>query len=127
MSPVTCANLRNLISLFNQALISSELAEFSPILLPFGSLMTGLATFSSDLDLVIKFEALPVDVIDYETSLIALEVIRSIFNDKLGLSISEKCIYPSRRCPIVALKFDQCIPNCVSLNGNLHFNRCDIR
>ncbi|KAH9399353.1 hypothetical protein TYRP_017763 [Tyrophagus putrescentiae] len=126
MSPVTCANLRNLISLLNQALKSSELAEFSPILLPFGSLVTGLATFNSDLDLLIKFEALPVDAIDYETSLIALEVIRPIFNDKLGLSTSEKCIYSSGRCPIVALKFDQCIPNCVSSSGNLHFNRCDI-
>lgn len=127
MSPETCANLRKVIKLLNQALKNSELGDFSPKLLPFGSLMTGLASFSSDIDLVIKFETLDVDVIDFETSLVALEVIRPILNQKLGLSISEKCIYPSKRCPIIALMFDQCMPSTgFSVNG-LQYNRCDIR
>ena len=123
-------NLNKIIDLLNEALQTSELAEFGPKLLSFGSLQTGLATFSSDLDLVISFEELDLDLLDYDTSILALQVIRPILNEKLGLKISEDFIYPSRRCPIISLRFWHCLPrndNFPAEASKLKFNQCDIR
>lgn len=93
--------------------------------MPFGSLITGLASFSSDLDLVLKFEHLPVDVIDYDTCLLVLETVRPIINYQLGFDIKEKFIHPSRRCPIIAMDFNNCLP--VDKDPSLQMNRSDAR
>ena len=119
-------NLHQLVALLNGALKDSVLAEFGPKLLPFGSLLTGLATFSSDLDSVLHFENLNLDVIDFDTSMLVLEVVRPILNQKLGFQISEKFIYPSRRCPIISMQFASCLPNAKIPDG-LRFHQCDIR
>ena len=82
-----------------------------------------------------QFEAVDIDLLDYETSMQALEAVRVIFERALGMQIDPKLVIPSRRCPIIRMNFGACIPELATqverLNlGNakqLVFNKCDNR
>lgn len=119
------------------ALRESELSQFGPKLFKFGSLTNGLGTYDSDLDIVIKFNSVPVDILDYSTCMLALEVIQMILQNKFNIR-NKDMIVPSKRCPIIKLKFNTCFPSMkneiVQQQKNsgfnqtnlIEFNNCDI-
>ena len=117
-----------LVQRFDNALQASELAELRPKLHVFGSLLNGLCAFDSDLDVFLKFEALSLDVLDYETSMLALLVIRRILERKMGFQIGDEFLFGARRCPIISLDFEACFsPQSRCPFGNVKYQKCDIR
>lgn len=92
----------------NTAIQSSPISVFRPKLYIFGSIASDLATYDSDLDLIVKLEAPTKDVesYDFETSILALEAIDRVLSEKLNLSSLDagKRLNPARRCP--TLKYD---------------------
>lgn len=101
-----------LIDHLNESLAGSELSELRPKLLLFGSLATNLACYDADLDLVVHFEAFEsIELLDYETSWLALKVIQLVWERKLGMNMNyDRAIVPSRRCPLIILDFQKCFP-----------------
>lgn len=90
-----------------------------------------MPTYDSDIDIVIKFENLKFDVLDYSTSMLALEVIECILQEQIGIQAKET-IVPSKRCPIIKLNFNACFPQLVQQiraeqkSSELEFSKCDI-
>lgn len=127
------ANIERFIDALNLALQSSPLAELQPVLVQFGSLTSGLASYDSDLDLSLKFNVLddPESMqLDYSTSMLALGVIADILERKLGIEKSDRILIPSRRCPLVQMDFFWCFPGLKAqvyeMNKHLEFSSCDI-
>lgn len=108
MPSTTRTSFDRIFSAINTAIQSSPISVFRPKLYIFGSIASDLATYDSDLDLIVKLESplKDVETYDYETSLLALEAIDRVLSEKLNmcsLDASQRLI-PARRCP--TLKYD---------------------
>lgn len=107
--PTTTRNSFNhLFAKINSAIQSSPLSVFRPKLYICGSIVSDLATYDSDIDLIVKLEAPSKDVetYDFETSMLALEAIDRVLSEKLNMCSHDagKRLIPARRTPI--LKYD---------------------
>lgn len=119
-------NFKKLIVLLENSL-EQTLGFLKPKLYSFGSLETGLASYKSDLDLVLWFEVINLDILDYETGMLILNVIRLVFQNQLSLNNDSLDIFLGRRCPIIKLSFDSYNEEVSIRNQLVKFIECDIR
>lgn len=133
-------NLNRFVDALRIALEDSPIAAFNVKVHPFGSLSNGLATFDSDLDIVLQFNKVlnQEDRLDFETSLLILNIVKTILTMKLDVcrGMPRNVIVPSKRCPIIKIDFKQCFQKDVkkwlmkndnfNTDGPLAFNKCDI-
>lgn len=108
--------------------LREQFPTMAPKVYTFGSISNGLGTSNSDFDLFVKFENLDVDVLDYYSSMLTLEIIESIFKTKFYLQVKKhsSSIIQSRRCPIIKLNFANFFTKLPDNHINLKFNKCDI-
>lgn len=119
-------NLQRFID-FLQTFLDSKFDKYKPVVLTLGSFANGLGTYDSDLDIFIKFENLPVDILDYHTALLALEAIENDLFSRFNSKMFKYTIVKSRRCPIIKLNF-RLLRKVVSkeIGDGYEFNKCDI-
>ncbi|XP_075586707.1 uncharacterized protein LOC124500632 isoform X2 [Dermatophagoides farinae] len=132
LSKESRSHMMKFVQMFEQMLYT-HFEQFRPRVHTFGSISNGLGTSNSDFDLFIQFEKINADILDFHTSMMALEVIEKLMKIEFGLQLrnDQSTIIHSRRCPIIKLNFHQCLRHLKlemprQQQMRMEFTKCDI-